>query len=511
MRSLRVSRRAYARFFPVSAAAALTLTLTSAAAAQPGGVTPSCEIEMNSPKELFIANVAFQEAAGSAGAERAVALRKTMSELTNRPERFQARNVTGYQMLLAQTLSLWIADENTSVNTTTSAIGSRAVDAPIDLVEATNAAFAAVVEADATCASNVALARQSEGWLAVTRKALDFAGGSPDSATVYANYSLALLPNDNPYPYQALGIAAQRQGDLATAVSNWEKAVEASGADSAYREVRQNSLYYVGLYTLSMSRELTGDEQKAKLTSAVNAMNKYMADFGSTPEAATVMQGLGEAYLTMGDSAKVAGVYAPMLASPADYGDYALTMSGVLATQVDRTADAVALFEAAVAKNPNQRDALRNLAATYYTAEQYDKMAKPLDVLVTIDPNNYDAWSMYAFGAQGRMQKATVPAEKKKWTDSLIVYAAKADSLPVKVVVDEFQRLAESVVFAARLEGNSAAPKANSFSVEFLDASGNVVATATEEVAPIPQGETKQVRLEAAGTGIVAYRYKPLS
>jgi hypothetical protein len=118
---------------------------------------------------------------------------------------------------------------------------------------------------------------------------------------------------------------------------------------------------------------------------------------------------------------------------------------------------------------------------------------------------------MYAFGAQGRMQKATVPAEKKKWTDSLIVYAAKADSLPVKVVVDEFQRLAESVVFAARLEGNSAAPKANSFSVEFLDASGNVVATATEEVAPIPQGETKQVRLEAAGTGIVAYRYKPLS
>ncbi len=511
MRSLRVSHRAHARFLPVTAAAAFTFALTSAAGAQPGGVSPSCEIEFNSPKELFVANVAFQEAAGKEGAERAAALKKTMGELTNRPERFQDRNATGYHMLLAQTLSLWIADENTPVNTTNSAIGSRAPDGPIDLVEATNAAFGAVIAADASCASNVALMRQSEGWLAVTRKALDFAGSNPDSAELYAKYSLALLPNDNPYPFQVLGIASQRKGDLATAVTNWEKAIEASGTDSAYADVRQNSLYYVGLYTLSMARELSGDEQTAKLNSAVAAMNKYISEFGSSPEAPTVMQGLGEAYLTMGDSAKVAGVYAPMLASPSSYEDYPLTMGGVLATQVNRTEDAATLFEAAIAKNPNQRDALRNLAATYYTAEQFDKMDKPLDALVAIDPNNYDAWSMYAFGAQGRMQKATVPAEKKKWTDSLIAYAAKADSLPVKVIVDEFQRLPESVVFAARVEGNSATPKANTFSVEFLDASGNVVTTATEELAPIPQGETKQVRLEAQGTGIVAYRYKPLS
>ncbi len=511
MRSLRVTRRASARFLPVSAAAALTLTLTATAGAQPGGVAPSCEIEFNSPKELFVANIAFQEAAGKEGAERAVALRKTMGELTNRPERFQDRNVTGYHMLLAQTLSLWIADENTPVNTTTSAIGSRAADGPVDLVQATNAAFDAVIAADATCASNVATMRQSEGWLAVTRKALDFAGSNPDSAEIYANYSLALLPTDNPYPFQVLGVAAQRKGDLATAITNWEKAVEASGTDSAYADVRQNSIYYIGMYTLSMSRELTGDEQKAKLNSAVEALNKYLTEFGSSPEAPTIMQGLGEAYLTLGDSAKVSSVYAPMLATPSAYDDYPLTMAGVLATQVDRVEDAAALFEAAIAKNPNQRDALRNLAATYYTAKQYDKMAKPLDVLVTIDPNNYDAWSMYAFGAQGRMQDATVPAQKKMWTDSLIAYAAKADSLPVKVVVDEFQRLPESVVFAARVEGNSAAPKANTFTVEFLDASGNVVTTATEELAAIPMGETKQVRLQAEGTGIVAYRYKPLS
>jgi hypothetical protein len=117
---------------------------------------------------------------------------------------------------------------------------------------------------------------------------------------------------------------------------------------------------------------------------------------------------------------------------------------------------------------------------------------------------------MFAFAYQGRAQEATVPADKRSYTDSLIVYSGKADSLPVKLTVDEFQRNAASVVFAVALEGNSDAPKANTFSVEFLDASGAVVATASESVEPIARGDRKVVRVEAQGSGIVAYRYKPL-
>ncbi len=511
MRSLRVSRRAGARLLPVSAAAALTLTLSSTAYAQPGGVGPACEIETNSPKELFLANVQFQKAAGSEGADRQAALRKTMQELTNRPERFRDKNASGYHMVMAQTLALWLADESTSVQTTTSAIGMGAPDAPINLVDAIDAAYKGLVAAAPNCAGEVDAMRPNEGWLAMTRKALDFSQTSPDSAEIYANYSLRLQPETNPYPYQVLGIVSQRRGDLETAVQNWEKAVAASGTDTSYNDIRQNSLFYVGLYTLAQARELEGDAQKAKLNAAVGAMNKYMEDFGSSPESPTVMQGLGEAYLTLGDSTKVAGVYAPMIASPSAFSDYALTMSGVLATQVNKTADAVTLFEAAVAQNPYQRDALRNLAASYYTMNDFDKMNEPLDRLVALDPNNYDAWSMYAFGAQGRMQAAKVPAEKKKWTDSLIAYAAKADSLPVKVTVNEFERRDESVTFSASLEGNSVAPKAQTFTVEFLDKSGTVVTTSTEEVGAIPMGESKQVRFQAQGTGIVAYRYKPLT
>jgi len=512
MRANRLTRRATAWLLPVSAAAVATLSLSVVAQAQPGGVGPSCEIDANQPKELLVANLAFQRAAGTEDpAARLPVLKQVMKELTNKPEKFRQKNPDGYNMVLAQTLSLFVADGSTSVETTRGAIGALDTpDAPINLVQAADEAFKALVVSSPACSSDVRIMRQSQGWLAMTRKALDMSGSNPDSAAYFAQHSLTLLPVNNPYPFQVLGIVAQRKGDLPGAVTQWEKAIEAAGTDSSYADVRQSSLYYVGLYTLSQARELTGDAQKAMFSKSVEAMKLFMKDYGTAAESPTIMQGLGEAYLTMGDTASVASIYAALLATPAEFTDYALTMSGVLATQAKKVDDAITLFEAAVAKNPNQRDALRNLAATYYSANQYDKMSKPLDALVAIDPNNYDAWSLYAFGAQGKMQATKVAADKKKWTDSLITYAAKADSLPVKLVVDEFERNTESVVFSVSLEGVADKPKANTLSVEFLDISGNVVSSATEEVAPITKGERKQVRLEAKGAGIVAYRYKPL-
>jgi tetratricopeptide (TPR) repeat protein len=513
MRAFRLSRRAAARMLPVSAATVATLSLSAVALAQPGGVGPSCELDGNSPKELFVANQAYQKAAQQTDpAARQIALKEVMKQLTNKADKWKSKNPMGHAMLTGQTLALWIADQQTPLVTTRGAIGATdAPETPINLIEATDEAFKSIVAASPACAGDVATLRQNEGWLAMTRKALDMSSGDADSANAYAQHSLTLLPENNPYPYQVLGIVAQRQGDVDKAVASWDKAVEASGTDSSYADIRQSSLFYIGLYSLEQSRTLTGAEQTARLNKAVSAMDSYLKDFGTAQDAPTVMQGMGEAYMTLGDTAKVASIYAPMLATPGEFSDYALTMGGVLATQAEKTADAITLFESAVNKNPNQRDALRNLAASYYTDKQYEKMVKPLQHLVSIDPNNVDAWSMFAFGAQGRMQAATAAPEKKQWTDSLVYYAGKADSLPVKLSIDEFQRNAESVAFTVSLEGNTDKPKANTLSVEFLDASGNVVATASEEVAPLPRGERKVIRLEAQGSGIVAYRYKPLS
>ena len=130
--------------------------------------------------------------------------------------------------------------------TTRGALGMvDAPDQPIDLVTATDEAFKAVVAGAPACAADVQAMRQNEGWLAMTRKALDLSSSEPDSAAIYAQRSITLLANDNPYPYQVLGIVAQRKGDVDGAISSWDKAIEASGTDSAYNDIRQSSLYYV--------------------------------------------------------------------------------------------------------------------------------------------------------------------------------------------------------------------------------------------------------------------------
>lgn len=514
MRLSSFSRRATARLLPVSAAAVATLSLTTVANAQPGGVGPACEVDANSPKEMFVANQAYQRAAIIQGdpAARQEALKKAMEELTKKLDKTQEKNPLGYAMLEGQILSLWVADETFPLSTTRGMIGAKNdEEAPIDLVQATNAAFNTVSAGAPACESTVQQLRQNEGWLAMTRRALDLSGTNPDSAKFYAEASLAMLPTDNPYPFQVLGVVAQRAEDIDGAIAYWDQAVEAAGTDTSYNDIRQSSLFYVGLYSLQSSREQADPQKTASLNKAATAMAAYLNDFSNSPDASTVMQGLGEAYLTLGDTAKVAQIYAPILATPSEFGDYEITMAGVVATQAERTEDAISLFDAAIKKNPNQRDALRNLAASYYTAEQFEEMDKPLAALLAIDPNNVDAWSMLAYAAQGKREAATEAPLKKQWTDSLVYYAQKADSLPVKVTIDNFERKDETAAVSLSLEGNADTPKANTLTVEFLDASGNVVSSASEEVAPITKGEIKSVKLEAQGAGIVAYRYKPLS
>jgi len=219
-----------------------------------------------------------------------------------------------------------------------------------------------------------------------------------------------------------------------------------------------------------------------------------------------------------------------MLAKPAGYSDVALTMGGVIATRINKSDDAIKLNEAAIAKNPNARDALRNLAATYYGKEEYEKMFAPSKKLVDIDPNNYDAWMMFAYASQGiakgvkmpEVKKGVVPTaaqkteidkatnDRKAWNDSTLKYMGIADGLPVKVDVTSFARGAKEVTLTLSFQQAATADGTYNVEVEFLDAGGTVVGKATQSVGPIKKGETKSAAFKAVATNVSAYRYKPL-
>jgi hypothetical protein len=55
-----------------------------------------------------------------------------------------------------------------------------------------------------------------------------------------------------------------------------------------------------------------------------------------------------------------------------------------------------------------------------------------------------------------------------------------------------------------------AATGSYSVTAEFLDITGNVVATGTADTGALKKGDRKNVEIKANGKGIYAYRYKPI-
>jgi hypothetical protein len=478
--------------------------------AQPGGVAPACNIDPNSPKELAVLSLTMQKARTASTPEnRKKALSDIMKELETKPERF-SKNVAGYNYMLSQALVLWAVEPGVGYTPTRAALGmATSPDQAYDLVSHLDSAYNLIATATPACAAEVTQMRQNDAWLAVTRRALDASNaGQFDTADLYAKRSLR-LSKASPYPHYVMANVANARKEKAAAMGHWKMVIETAGSDTSYRDIKNSSLYYLAMSQLEAAQAAKGDEQKAMGKEAAASLKALFNVQPDGSDAGNVMQSWADAIKLSGEGDGT-GAYASALAKPMDFNDFTLTMAGVIAARANKSDDALKFFEAATKKNANSRDALSNLASAYYGKDQFLKMFEPTGKLVVIDPNNYDAWMFYAYAAQGLAKGTKVPAEKKAWTDSLVKYQTKADALPVKAQVAGFQHTAADASLSLSLEQVAAADGKYAVTVEFLDASGAVVATATENVGPIKKGETKPVTVKAKGAGIQAYRYKPL-
>lgn len=479
--------------------------------AQPGGVAPACPVDPNSPKELAVMELQVQRARGATTPEvRQAALRAIMKELDTKPERF-AKNPAGFNLRMAQALTMWAIEPGVGNSPPRASLGF--VTNPmesIDLVVKLDEAYKAIAAALPACENEVKALRQNEVWLAVTRKALDASNAAQlDTADFYARRSL-LLSTESPYPHYVLANVANQRKDRAAAMGHWKQVVALAGVDTTYRELKGSSLYLLSVNQLEAAEAAKGAEQQTLAKEAAANFKTILMNTPDSPDAPNIMQSWADALKMAGDSASIPGVYADMLAKPTGYTDVALTMASVIATRINRTDDAIALNEAAIAKNPYARDALRNLAANFYGKDQFLKMLPPSIRLVAIDPNNFDGWMMFAYAAQGIAKSTKIPAEKKAWTDSLVKYQTYAEALPVKVDITSFQRGAKDVTLTLQFEQQAAAVGNYTVTVEFLDVSNAVVGTATAPVGPLKKGETKSIAFKALATGVSGYRYQPI-
>jgi tetratricopeptide (TPR) repeat protein len=383
--------------------------------------------------------------------------------------------------------------------------------ATVDLYTAADSAFSIVEKASPECVTVVSQWRQQKPWLNALNGAINaLNAGQLDSAEMLAKRSL-VLDRHAPYAYSVLGSVAQQRKNSAAAMDYWKQALTAAGTDTIYADVRTKTMYEIASAGSDRADAATGAAKRAAAKEAIKPWQDYMAVANNDLLLADAIDNESRMYVDAGDSVSVPAVYAPMIANPSKYGEISLVHAGVVATRNGHQADAVKLFDAALALNPYSRDAINNLAATYIQNNQFPKAFPLIDKLISLDPSNPDNQLLYAFAYQGLYKGTKDKKLQKIYTDSLVYFNNKSENMPVKLAVTEFTRRPDQTLLAGTIENRGTTPKTYSVSFEILDKSGTVISTETASVGPVAPKKSGTFKITSAKGGAYGYRYQPVT
>lgn len=384
----------------------------------------------------------------------------------------------------------------------------------IDLYAAADSAFTVVETAQPGCRTELAGWRQQKPWLDAMNSAINSVNAQKfDSAEVFAKRALT-MDRRAPYAYTVLASVATNKKDYTTAESMLQKAIDAAGTDTLYADARQNSLYdLANTYTVEYDAA-SGAAKAAAGRKAVQAWEAVVPVAGiHDVRVAHGIATAGDILQALKDTASMPKLYAPVLANPSNYGEQTLLNAGVIATQAKHPADAAKLFAAVLEKNPNQRDALKNLAVSYVTSNEPQKVIPLVDKLVVVDPNNADNWLLYAYSYSGLLKGTKDARMTKAYTDSLVKYNTKSEKMTPNVTIKEFSYNGadKNATLGGTLENRGTTAKSYTIQVDFLDKSGAVVGSQSATVGPVAPKSSAPFKVTLTGNGsVAAYRYKPI-
>ena len=384
--------------------------------------------------------------------------------------------------------------------------------ANVDLLAAADSSFTMVEKLQPGCKTEIDQWREQKPWLDAMNAAIASVNAEHyDSAEVYAKRALT-IDRRAPYAYTVLASVASNRKDNKTAVDMMRKAIEVAGADTLYTDAKQNAMYDLGNALFSAYESATGADKASLGKQTIDAWSAYIPVGTQDARVARALSGASQVANAIKDTASYSKIYAPVLANPSKFGDQALLNAGVIATQANHTNDAITLFTAVTQRNPYQRDALKNLAASYIGAKQPERVAPVVDKLVALDPNNASNWLLYAYGYSGLLKNTKDPKLTKAYTDSLVKYNTKSEKMTPDVEVNEFSVGAESktVTLGGTIANHGTTAKSYTMNVEFLDKSGAVVGTSSVTVGPIAPKASAPFKATAQAAGVVGYRYKPI-
>jgi len=510
-----IFRNLFAHAAAVTTAAMTTIVVATPAIAQtpvtaaPAG--PSCDIEQGKPQSVARATLSFARAqAAMRGGNPTKDLKDMVAALT--APNAGTENPVGRAYLLGTAYVFLLEQPAISAVSARSAVGL-AINptGTIDLFAAADSAITIVEQSSPACTAFMAPFRQQKAWLNVTNAAINALNANQlDSAEIFARRSLT-LDRKSPYAYSVLASIARTRKNYPAMLEYGRQTITASGTDTTYDDIRSRTLYDIAATTTLRTEAATGAEKRTLAREGITAWNAVLAGSQDDINSTQAVANLAKLYIAAGDSVSIPKIYAQMIAEPSKFSEGALLQAGVIASQNKRPDDAALLFAAVVERNPYQRDALNNLAASYIFTGNYDKVFPVVAKLTALDPSNPDNWMFYAFTYAGMLKNTKVARVTKAYTDSLTLYNSKADKMGLKVSFTEFSRNNEGTTLVGKIENRSTASKTYSLSIDFVDAKGNVLFTETASVGPVAPKASKEFTMKNAKTGVAGFRYKPIA
>lgn len=364
-----------------------------------------------------------------------------------------------------------------------------------DLVGA-DSAFARTVQLVPTCAAEVRLYRTRAFITLMSAAQTHRTAGRADS-TVYLARAATQIDPSRPQSWYAIGTAFLDAQQNDSAAWYLEKTLGSTADSSApATQIREAAAYQAAVVSYNKhdftnavrlfaeAVRLKGDDTDAKRNLAASLRQAGMADSAAKVEA-TMM-------------AAAAGSEGGLTAAQ-------LFDIGVAQFNQHDYANAANTFEKVVAVEPNNRDALFNLAQAYNGASNADKLLETALKLQSIDPLSYEVMQLVGQGYRAKhdqpnVLKAATALGGATVSVGISTFSVSATSatLVMKATGREGRDLNDRVIRGAPIP----------VVVEFLDKAGTVVATGETTVPVLAPAATQDLTVTANGAGITAWRYR---
>jgi tetratricopeptide (TPR) repeat protein len=323
--------------------------------------------------------------------------------------------------------------------------------------------------------------------------------GKPDSAILYYRRAASLgTPTD-----RAAAMARGRAAGLFATTGQTDSAVAyytviAGNAESAGDTDTRNSA------TLNLGAVLYNGK---RYEAAIPVLRRYLA---WRPDIMSARQYLASAFRETGqvDSAdavmRESGVAVGVSGGPDTVSAAYLINRGAARFQANEHAKAAEDFERALQAEPNNRLALRNLAATYYTLKNGAKLAEIAGRIVALEPLSETARRLENQGyiwLNDRTRLETL-------SDQLDAMPVALENVKVQLTATGATVTGTATGRNATRNGAAIAAAPTTVVFEFLAADGSPVTTAEVVIPVLMAGLPSPVTASATGQGIVGWKYR---